>query len=127
MVRTLPALLAALMLCLLPACGSAPRIEPVPHTVEVIEPTGARYVAAAGAAQLPTLQRQAGEFCPPEIGTEGELWSYFVLFVLYGLIYLGYGVYYLFDAMIEAATMDAQNAPVESDPPRETTRDEWMP
>lgn len=128
MVRALPALLAALMLCLLPACGSAPRLEPAPHTVEVIEPTGARFAAAATAVQTPRLSRQAGEWCPPATSTDGGWFVDLVLLVFYGLIYLGYSVYYLLELMAEAAMAEDvetdETADTEKAPP---AKDEWMP
>jgi hypothetical protein len=119
-----PALVACALLALLPACGSTQRFEPAPRTVEVIEANGARYVAPASAMQMPRITRQAGEFCPPKLGCEDELWSYLVLFVVYGLIYLGYGVYYLFAEMIESAQSNNGDAPVKS---ADSTQDEWMP
>ncbi|MBX3473206.1 MAG: hypothetical protein KF754_02405 [Planctomycetes bacterium] len=121
--RILPALLACTVLALLPACGSTQRFEAMPATVEVIEPSGAGFVAPAATMYVPRITRQAGEFCPPKLGCEDELWSYLVLFVVYGLIYLGYGVVYLFSEMIESAKSSSN----ECVPEEEAQRDAWMP
>lgn len=128
MVRALPALFAALMLCLLPACGSAPRLEPVPHTVEVVEPTGARYIAPAASVHTPRIARVAGEWCPPSTSTDGGWFFDLVLLVFYGLIYLGYSVYYLIELIAEEAMaedIETETATgTEKAPP---AKDEWMP
>lgn len=126
MVRALPALLAAMMLCLLPACGSAPRLEPVPHTVEVTEPTGARYAASAHAVQTPRIVRQAGEWCPPDVSSNSWVVD-LVLLVFYGLIYLGYSVYYLIELVAEAAMADDVEESAEATEKAPPTKDEWMP
>lgn len=128
MVRALPALLAALMLCLLPACGSTPRLEPAPHTVEVMEPSGVRYAAPARAVQTPRITRVAGQWCPPATSTDGGWFVDLVLLVFYGLIYLGYSVYYLLELMAEAAMADdIESEEAEGTEKTPPAKDEWMP
>ncbi|MBE7493084.1 MAG: hypothetical protein HS108_15190 [Planctomycetes bacterium] len=129
MARTLPALLAALLLCVLPGCGSAPRYyHPAAPVVEITEASGARHVAPAAAASVPCIKRQAGEYFPPQIGCEDEWWSYLVLLAVYAVIYVGYTIVYLFELMVEAAMADTSDS-AGSNPAIEPSGppDEWMP
>lgn len=103
------ALAACTVLALLPACGSArPMAEPAPRMVAVTEPDGRTYMAPASSMGIAKVESHAGEWCCADFSCPGDGWGQLVIIgfyvVGYAIYYLGYGVYWCFDAVVEACS-----------------------
>lgn len=93
-----PASVAALLLTVLPACSGR---QVVPDGVGPIENPHVTARVAPRDADIPVrLQRAAGEFCPPSFDANAAT-AIFYLFVL-----IGYILYWVGDAIWEAAQAD---------------------
>ena len=90
-----PALVAALLIALLPACG----MSPARHSGPIENPHGAARVAPRDADIPVRIQRTAGEFCPPSISAGGEhAWA---LALVYVFVLIGYCIGWCFYSLGE--------------------------
>ncbi len=86
--RLAAAMLAAMVIAFLPSCAFDGRTASMhEHAAPIERPHIVRRVAPRDPDLPARIERQAGEFCPPEL--EAELWY---LFLFYGLFYVGYAL-----------------------------------
>lgn len=96
-----PALVAALLLTVLPACSGR---QLVPDGAGPIENPHVTARVAPRDMDIPVrLQRSAGEFCPPSVNGD------FAMAIFYLFVLVGYLLYWVGEVICEAA-----NAPPES-------------
>lgn len=107
MTRALPALVACLLLCLLPACGSVPMAAaqssgvPADRIVYLTEADGSVRAVPASSVGLHGVSREASGHDPLAGVHDGEVWAYVVLFAFYLVYYIGYSFYLLGELMWE--------------------------
>ena len=103
------ALSACLVLAFLPACGTVGSVrEAAPHYVTVTEPDGSVCIETAAAAGIGKVERHAGEFCCPSFNCPGDGWAQLVILgfyaVGYAVYFIGYGIYWCVDNIVEACS-----------------------
>jgi hypothetical protein len=78
------------------------------HMVTVTEPDGRTYMAPAATVGVGAVDRHAGEFCCPHFHCPGDGWAQLVILGFYAIGYavyfLGYGVYWCVDSIVEACS-----------------------
>ena len=108
--RALPALLASVLLALLPACGSMPHAPasvagvPSDRIVYVTESDGSVRAVPASSVGLRGVSREAAGHDTMAVLGNSEAWTYIVLFFVYAIYYFGYSFYLLGELIWESCT-----------------------
>lgn len=108
--RALPALLASVLLALLPACGSMPHAPasvagvPSDRFVYLTESDGSVRAVPASSVGLRGVSREAAGHDPMAVLGNSEAWTYVVLFFVYLVYYFGYSFYLLGELIWESCT-----------------------
>lgn len=122
--RVLPALLACLLLSLLPACGSLPQMPapaaglPSDRVVYLTEADGTVRAVPASSVGLRGVSREAAGHDPMAVLGNSEAWTYVVLFFVYLIYYFGYSFYLLGELIWESCTDRGadKDEPAEAEP-----------
>jgi hypothetical protein len=108
--RVLPALLACLLLSLLPGCGSMPQMQapaagvPSDRVVYLTEVDGTVRAVPASSVGLRGVSREAAGHDPMAVLGNSEAWTYVFLFFVYLIYYFGYSFYLLGELIWESCT-----------------------